>query len=258
MSQVSPRIRNRILRIISWILPVHPSPDSWFKKRINQINPSSKYSTLFHEEKMGCLKWSDYSTIYDELFQNFQNRENLRILEIGVFEGGSQSILKKYFHASSIIFGIDINPNCLNLDTGTNIRIGDATDKNFLTEIVGEMGGIDLVIDDGSHLSSHQKKTFEILFPQLSEGGLYIVEDLEHSYLLESKGIPFSPNTFWNQSKRTTELLNNEFRRYKKRFTFKINASELFSIKFYPQIIAFSKGKRSTPSIVVTENYRPH
>jgi len=239
-------------------LPVYPSADYWFKKRINQINPSSKYSALFHQETMGCLKWNEYSTIYDELFQNYLHRENLRILEIGVLEGGSQSILRKYFHSSSSIFGVDINPNCLKLDTGTKIRIGDATEKKFLSKVTSEMGGIDVVIDDGSHKSLHQKKSFEVLFPLLSDGGLYIVEDLEHSYLLESKGLPFLPNTFWNKSKRTTELLNNEFRRYKKNFTFKIDPLELFSVKFYPQIIAFSKGKRFTPRIVGNDNYIPH
>jgi hypothetical protein len=252
------RIRNIILKTLAKVLPVYPSADYWFKNRINQINPSNHYAALFQQEKMGCLKWNEYSTIYDELFQNYIHRQNLRILEIGVLEGGSQRILRQYFHESSIIFGVDINPKCLELDTGTKIRIGDATEEKFLSEVVSEMGGVDVVIDDGSHLSSQQKKSFEVLFPLLSDGGLYVVEDLEHSYLLESKGLPFLPNTFWNMSKSTTELLNNEFRRYRKKSALNIDASELLSVKFFPQIIAFSKGKRSTPRIVVNDNYIPH
>jgi len=113
------------------------------------------------------------------------------------------------------------------------------------------MGGVDIVIDDGSHRSSDQKIAFETLFPLLSNHGTYIVEDLEHSYFWKSGGIPYLPKTFWNYAKRTTELLNNGFRRYPKLSTLKVNPLDLFSVHFYPQIIAFQKIERKTPEICV-------
>ena len=39
-----------------------------------------------------------------------------------------------------------------------------------------------MIIDDGSHLPSHQLLSLETLWPSLAPGGLYIVEDVETSY----------------------------------------------------------------------------
>ena len=44
------------------------------------------------------------------------------------------------------------------------------------------MGGIDIVIDDGSHVASHQRTSFEFLYPLLNVGGVYLVEDLHTAY----------------------------------------------------------------------------
>ncbi len=38
-------------------------------------------------------------------------------------------------------------------------------------------GHLDLVIDDASHMYEQTKRSFEILFPLLRPGGLYIIED---------------------------------------------------------------------------------
>jgi 23S rRNA U2552 (ribose-2'-O)-methylase RlmE/FtsJ len=238
------RLRKLGRLIFSKSIFVHANANSWINKT-GKIDESTTYSGLFSEESEGCLKWNHFSTIYDELLGQYRSKINLKVLEIGVQYGGSQRILRKYFHNSATITGIDIDDNCLNIDTGTNLRIGSSRDENFLKSIVEEMGGIDIVIDDGSHRSSDQKISFEILFPLLSNNGLYIVEDLEHSYFWQSGGVPYLPNTFLNYAKRTTELLNNTFRIYPKLGTLKLDHSDLFSIKFYPQLIAFQKLTRN-------------
>lgn len=38
-------------------------------------------------------------------------------------------------------------------------------------------GSLDVVIDDGSHRVDHQIASFEVLFPLLSDHGIYVVED---------------------------------------------------------------------------------
>lgn len=40
----------------------------------------------------------------------------------------------------------------------------------------------DIIIDDGSHKTSEQIKSFEILSKQLNKGGLYVIEDLHTSF----------------------------------------------------------------------------
>jgi hypothetical protein len=48
-----------------------------------------------------------------------------------------------------------------------------------------EFGGepIDLVIDDASHHYDLSRRSFEIIFPRLREGGLYIIEDWQWAHL---------------------------------------------------------------------------
>src|SRR6201999_1342977 len=42
---------------------------------------------------------------------------------------------------------------------------------------------IDLVIDDASHHYEYSRKSFEIVFPRLREGGLYIIEDWQWAHM---------------------------------------------------------------------------
>ena len=58
-----------------------------------------------------------------------------------------------------------------------------------------EMKSVDLVIDDASHDSLHQKIAFETIFPFLSAGGIYIIEDIEHSYYYSKHGGYLRPSS---------------------------------------------------------------
>ena len=90
---------------------------------------------------------------------------------------------RKYFGDDAIIFGIDINPACENLNgLAGQVRIGSQTDEIFLESVVKEMGGIDIVLDDGSHHMEHIPATLKFLFPHLSYGGIYMIEDLHTAY----------------------------------------------------------------------------
>jgi hypothetical protein len=44
------------------------------------------------------------------------------------------------------------------------------------------MGGVDIVLDDGSHHMEHIYTTLKYLFPHLSDGGIYMIEDLHTAY----------------------------------------------------------------------------
>ena len=76
---------------------------------------------------------------------------------------------RKYFGKQAVIYGIDINPECANLNfTTENIRIGDQSDQKFLLKVAKEMKSIDIIIDDGSHRMDHIRKSLSILFPKLN------------------------------------------------------------------------------------------
>jgi cephalosporin hydroxylase len=46
---------------------------------------------------------------------------------------------------------------------------------------------IDLVIDDASHYYDLSRKSFEIIFPRLREGGLYIIEDWQWAHMNDAR-----------------------------------------------------------------------
>lgn len=127
-------------------------------------------------------KWHHYIPIYDRYFASFRGRP-VRLLEIGVDNGGSLQMWRSYFGDDAIIFGIDINPACESLNgLHGQVRVGSQVDVPFLDAVVEEMGGLDIVLDDGSHQMRHIPATLEALFPHLSQGGIYMIEDLHAAY----------------------------------------------------------------------------
>jgi hypothetical protein len=90
---------------------------------------------------------------------------------------------RDYFGPEAIIFGVDIDPESAQQGvTEGHIRIGSQTDESFMRSVIGEMGGIDIVIDDGSHRSEDVIQTLRATWPILADGGLYFIEDLHTSY----------------------------------------------------------------------------
>lgn len=141
------------------------------------ITPPSDLADLFYAHGGRPIhKWTHYFAHYEQFFTRFRNTP-VKMLEIGVFKGGSLELWRNYFGHDATIFGIDINPSCANfVDAPNQVRIGSQDDPNFLRSVVQEMGGLDIVLDDGSHRGNHIISSFRTLFPLLSDGGLYVME----------------------------------------------------------------------------------
>jgi SAM-dependent methyltransferase len=121
----------------------------------------------------------NYSRQYETLFKDFRTKP-LRYLEIGVYCGGSINAMKEIFVKSQLIVGLDIDPNCKYFENAENnlfIDIGDATNPAFIETIKNKYSNFDIILDDGSHINKDVITTFELLFPMLNDGGIYIVED---------------------------------------------------------------------------------
>lgn len=154
---------------------------------------------IFVENKTNVVhKWHHYIPLYDKYFGIFRNRK-IRFLEIGVSKGGSLQMWRKYFGEDAIIFGIDINPECKKYDgIHGQVRIGSQVDSDFLLSVIAEMGGIDIVLDDGSHHMDHIVSTLRTLFPHLNNSGVYLIEDLHTAYWNGYGGGISSKNNFFN------------------------------------------------------------
>ncbi len=134
-------------------------------------------------------KWgsNQYPPHYHQRFESFRESP-LTLLEIGIggYEdpsvgGNSLLMWRDYFPRGSII-GLDIyDKSGLNSDRILTIR-GDQSDPVFLDRLGASHGPFDIVIDDGSHRPPHIRQSFRCLFPYVSDGGWYVIEDMQTSY----------------------------------------------------------------------------
>lgn len=139
----------------------------------------------------------------------------MRFLEIGVSKGGSLQLWRRYFGESAIIFGIDIDPECFKFNGPSGqVRIGSQADKNFLTSVISDMGGIDIVLDDGSHHMADIRASLDCLFPLLADGGIYMIEDLHTAYWTNYGGGYRSKSNFY---KYVNSLIDDMHHWYHKR-----------------------------------------
>ncbi|MCL2589936.1 MAG: tetratricopeptide repeat protein [Betaproteobacteria bacterium] len=144
----------------------------------------SYFDIYRNHQGYACHKWMHYPFIYDQIFARYlDSGKPLYLLEIGVHNGGSLEIWKKYLPPGSEIHGLDINPKCLELDFSSNIHfhLGSATDEVFLNHLFADKN-FDIIIDDSSHQSSDIISAFLNLFKKINPGGAYIIEGLHASY----------------------------------------------------------------------------
>jgi hypothetical protein len=131
-------------------------------------------------------KVHDFTSIYNEYFENVRG-DYRNILEIGVLNGSSLKMWENYFENANI-YGIDKNIDCKKYEGDRRIvLIGEQDDEQFIQrEIKNKNLLFDLIIDDGSHVSDHQIKSFYLLFENLRSRSYYIIEDVCCSYWLGS------------------------------------------------------------------------
>jgi 23S rRNA U2552 (ribose-2'-O)-methylase RlmE/FtsJ len=110
---------------------------------------------------------------YNTAFEPWRNTTN-NVLEIGIHHGSCMEIWRSYFANANKVYGVDILDHGVHVE-GCTLVYGDATKPETFTG----MGNFDVIIDDGSHLTPDQIKTFQILFPMLNKGGVYVIEDVQ-------------------------------------------------------------------------------
>jgi hypothetical protein len=97
---------------------------------------------------------------------------------------------KRHLGPFAQIVGIDIVEACKGFEEDQiAVRIGGQADAGFLDSVLAEFGPPDVVLDDGSHVMSHIRATFEHLYPRMSSSGVYMVEDLHTAYWDEYEGV---------------------------------------------------------------------
>jgi len=192
---------------------------------------------LFQNSKKFSLKWSSYFQVYKKIFNKYR-KTKIKFVEIGVANGGSLFMWKKFFKKGSKIIGIDLNPNAKKLEKyGFKIYIGSQTDPKFWENFFLKEGKIDIILDDGGHKNLQQISTVHYCLPFIKDGGKIVVEDTATSYLKKEFNNP-SKYSFINFCNLIVEMIHRRSGLIKKKLN--IYAQKIYSIDFFESIVVFS------------------
>jgi hypothetical protein len=110
------------------------------------------------------------------------------------------------------------------------------------------MGGLDIVLDDGSHHSRHMRVSFETLFPLVTDGGIYVVEDTHACYWRGYSGAYRRRRTFIEYVKRLIDDMHQWYHPYG------VGCSaadrQIASIQFFDSMIVIRKKRQKRPAMV--------
>ena len=145
----------------------------------------------FNTDKAGRCRTRDgkeiaghaYAAFYERFFRDFRD-EPITVMELGCGQvwniGASLRMLKAYFPQAEIV-GIDNKPAARRLAAdGFRIEVGDLGKIEFLRRLRRFRPTI--LIDDASHLWSHQILAMAELYDTLPAGGIYVMEDINTSF----------------------------------------------------------------------------
>jgi len=112
------------------------------------------------------------------------------MFELGIYRGGSSAFFHALYQPRKLV-AIDLEPErAPDLDTYIqntscaesltpyyNVNQGDRDRMEAILREEFPDGELDLVVDDASHMLAETTSSFNVLFPRVRPGGLYIIED---------------------------------------------------------------------------------
>ncbi len=232
----------------NWILEFQIGRFGWLVDLPSQIFFGSDMKML--ATIYGTDKWNKhwYVQHYEELFRKIR-RKRISLLEIGVGggenprRGGNSLRMWRAYFPNGRIYGVDLYDKTPHDRGRIKTLRGSQADPHFLDALVREIGKIDVIIDDGSHINEHMIFTFQQLFPHLADGGTYVLEDIQTSYWAEYGGNETDrndPTTAVVYFKSLVDGLNwREFRGDYNPTFFDLNIKE---ITFHHNLIVIKKG----------------
>jgi hypothetical protein len=145
-----------------------------------------------HGYRMGLRVGHGYSHAYENLFSDRRDRP-ITLLEIGVGPKqpgvtgaarkrrlrGSVTGWQEFFPAADIHAADIVDCRFLCRERLT-IHVADQSSRESMQDLARAIASpLDIVIDDGSHASTHQQISLSSLLPHLSEDAIYVIEDLQ-------------------------------------------------------------------------------
>ncbi len=126
----------------------------------------------------------NYINNFERHFNHLRDKP-IKILELGVFHGGSLHMWHEYF-SNGLVVGLDHDPNPLReMPERMRFYQGSQEDEALLDRIAAECApdGFDIVIDDASHIGKLARASYRNLFQKhVKSSGIYVVEDWGTGY----------------------------------------------------------------------------
>lgn len=158
--------------------------------------PGTSFATVFDERSQELRSRPDRFVLMKsrEMIEWYADRfvgvPPATVLEAGIFKGGSVAFFEELWHPHRLLaFDIERQPVSALTEyirqqgAGERVRAlygVDQSDRATVRRALDEhFGGqsIDLVIDDGCHFLAETRALFSAVFPYVSPGGTYIIED---------------------------------------------------------------------------------
>ena len=182
-------------------------------------------------------KHLSYISAYEHLLSPFKDRDVI-LAEIGISHGGSLQMWKEYLGHKAQIYGLDSAEHVFYEEDQIKCFYMNQSKLETIQSIAKLIPKIDILVDDGSHVSLDQIQTFNTLFPNLSEDGLYFVEDTHTSYRELYGGGYLKPGTFIEFCKSLVGSLN---RQETEEIPFTHLTDRIRSVSFYPSLVVIRK-----------------
>jgi hypothetical protein len=159
-----------------------------------------------------------YTLLYDDLMKPFKDKKPT-FLEIGLKIGGPEhgnpggtkrgdspsiKMWQEYFGEVDLV-GFDISDFSHQVNEKFNFIMGDSGSDKDMQRLADFRSSYDIILEDASHNSYHQQNAIKYLWKKLSQGGLFIVEDLQ--WQPDKRGIDFG----LPRQQKTFDLFNEYF-----------------------------------------------
>jgi hypothetical protein len=99
------------------------------------------------------------------------------VLEIGVYKGASLHMWRDFF-PNATVHGVDNDSECLFMnEPRIQCWTRDAYDPKAMSDVLREVGPIDLFVDDAIHHYEEQLTLLHNMWPHIAPGGTYLIEE---------------------------------------------------------------------------------
>jgi predicted O-methyltransferase YrrM len=163
---------------------VHLTESRW---QVDGVEFVYRYS---NESAVGCFSLRKPPELVNQLAELCRSHHGATIVELGIAAGGSTALIALLTQPRKLVaFELAPTPVAALAELIQRRNLGDIVrphygidqaDKDALAKVLDdELGNesIDLVIDDASHIYEATLASFEVIFPRVREGGLFVIED---------------------------------------------------------------------------------